>query len=139
MFLIRTAFWLMIIILLLPTDSRQQSDVYGTAQAAVKDVTGFCERNPDACAKGMNIFSMLVQKAQFGAHMLVGFFQEQSAGTSDKTEAFAPAPDPASEGRAPAADPISWDPFVGPESRTQDTLNPDDLEVDWGGTAEAGA
>ena len=139
MFLVRIAFWLTIIVLLLPTDSRQQSDVYGTAQAAVKDVTGFCERNPNACAKGMNIFSMLVQKAQFGAHMLVGFIQDQSAGSGEQTEAFAPAPDPASESGAPQPDPISWIPSAAQESQTQNTLHPDDLEVDWGGTDAAGA
>jgi hypothetical protein len=51
-FLIRAAFWLMILILLLPSDDKQRSEVYGTAEAAVKDVTGFCERNPEPCAKG---------------------------------------------------------------------------------------
>jgi len=30
LFLIRAAFWLMIIVLLLPTDAQQRSDVYGT-------------------------------------------------------------------------------------------------------------
>jgi len=34
MFLIRTVFWLVILVLLLPTNERQQSEVYGTAQAA---------------------------------------------------------------------------------------------------------
>ncbi|HEU4476647.1 MAG TPA: hypothetical protein VFR71_08145, partial [Methyloceanibacter sp.] len=38
LFLIRTAFWLTIILLLLPTDEQQRSEVYGTAQAAVHDV-----------------------------------------------------------------------------------------------------
>ncbi len=93
MFLVRIAFWLIIIVLLLPTDGKQQSEVYGTAQAAVKDVSGFCDRNPDACVKGMNIFNMLVQKAQFGASMLVGFVQEQSAGGETvQTQALAPDP-----------------------------------------------
>ena len=41
LFLIRTAFWLMIIVLLLPTDERQRSEVYGTAQATVNDVVTF--------------------------------------------------------------------------------------------------
>ena len=41
MFLIRTVFWLVILVLLLPTNAQQQNQVYGTAQAAVKDVSGF--------------------------------------------------------------------------------------------------
>ena len=50
-FLIRAAFWLMILILLLPSDDKQRSEVYGTAEAAVKDVSGFCERNQDDALK----------------------------------------------------------------------------------------
>ena len=41
LFLIRTAFWLMIIVLLLPTDEQQRSEVYGTAQYVPID-----ERHP---------------------------------------------------------------------------------------------
>jgi hypothetical protein len=62
MFLIRTAFWLIIIILLLPTDEGQQSKVYGTAEAAVKDVATFCDRNPDTCTTGRDAFQVLVHK-----------------------------------------------------------------------------
>ena len=69
LFLIRTAFWLMIIVLLLPTDAQQRSEVYGTAQAAVNDVATFCDRNPETCARGKDAFSVFVQKAQFGARM----------------------------------------------------------------------
>ena len=129
MFLVRTAFWLIIIILLLPTDGKQQSEVYGTAQAAVKDVSGFCDRNPDACVKGMNIFNMLVQKAQFGATMLVGFVQDQSAvSETEQTETLAPEPRPQSAPET-GLDPISWDPAEG--GRSQDTLRSQDLEAQW--------
>ncbi len=78
MFLIRTAFWLMIIILLLPTDGQQQSKVYGTAEATVKDVVTFCDRNPDTCTTGRDAFEVLVHKAEFGARMLMGFIKEQT-------------------------------------------------------------
>ena len=61
LFLLRTAFWLMIIVLLLPTDERQRSEVYGTAQAAVHDLATFCDRNPETCAKGKDAFGVLVQ------------------------------------------------------------------------------
>ena len=57
MFLIRSAFWLMIIVLLLPTDEGQQSEVYGTAEAAVKDVANFCDRNPETCTTGKDAFA----------------------------------------------------------------------------------
>jgi Family of unknown function (DUF5330) len=121
MFLIRTAFWLMILILLLPNDEQQQSQVYGTAQAAVKDVSSFCDRNPEVCAKGKDAFGVFVHKAQFGAAMLMGFI---------KDKAGAGATDPATPD---AAAPASWK-----SSESLDTLDPDDLEPAWGGSREAG-
>ena len=73
MFLLRTIFWLVVLVLLLPTNAQQQSQVYGTAQAAVKDVSGFCERNPTVCATGKDAFDVFVHKARFGAEMLMSF------------------------------------------------------------------
>jgi hypothetical protein len=132
MFLIRTAFWLMILVLLLPNDQQQQSEVYGTAEAAVKDVSGFCDRNPGVCDKGRDAFSVFVHKAQFGAQMLMGFIRERT-GASSVSEAPAPAPEPTP---APAA--ASWEQEPDPEApaaatvSSQDTLNPADLEPAWG-------
>ncbi|HLC08101.1 MAG TPA: DUF5330 domain-containing protein [Methyloceanibacter sp.] len=121
MFLIRTAFWLAIIILLLPTDSKQQGEVYGTAQAAVKDVTGFCDRNPDACAKGMDVFQVFVQKAEFGFEMLMGFVENKDATATS-------VPDVPAASIAESAEPTSFSP-----EQTQDTLEPQDLQPAWNG------
>jgi hypothetical protein len=78
MFLIRTVFWLVILVLLLPTNEQQQSEVYGTAQAAVKDLSGFCERNPSVCATGKDAFAVFMHKARFGAEMLMSFVKGQT-------------------------------------------------------------
>jgi hypothetical protein len=120
MFLIRTAFWLAIIILLLPTDSKQQSEVYGTAQAAVKDVTGFCDRNPDACAKGLDVFQVFVQKAEFGFEMLMGFIENKDVAASNALGVPA----------ASTPEPASFEP-----SPSQDTLQPQDLQPEWHGAS----
>jgi Family of unknown function (DUF5330) len=104
MFLIRTVFWLIILVLLLPTNAQQQSEVYGTAQAAVRDVRGFCERNPSVCATGKDAFAVFVQKARFGAEMLMGFAMRQ-AGFAAHDAGLAGASDPDDAGNAapPAA------------------------------------
>jgi hypothetical protein len=121
MFLIRTAFWLAIVILLLPTDSKQQSEVYGTAQAAVKDVTGFCDRNPDACAKGMDVFQIFMQKAEFGFEMLMGFIENKDVAASNAADVPAAyIPDP--------SEPTSFEP-----NPSLDTLEPQDLQPAWNG------
>jgi len=126
MFLIRTAFWLMIIVLLLPTDDRQRSEVYGTAQAAVNDLATFCDRNPETCARGKDAFSVLVQKAEFGARMLMDLIQNRASGggSEDATEGEDTNSSEASSMVAPA----SFD-----MSGSQDTLNPEDREEAWSG------
>ena len=76
LFLIRTAFWLMIICSA-AADRRAaaQRSLHGTAQAAVNDVATFCDRNPETCARGKDAFSVFVQKAQFGARDVDGSHQ----------------------------------------------------------------
>jgi hypothetical protein len=130
MFLIRAAFWLMILILLLPSDDKQRSEMYGTAEAAVKDVTGFCERNPEPCAKGRDVIDVFMQKAEFGAHLLMDFINERSQGGSE--EPAATWPGMGSEGQSAAA-PASWE-----TGASQDTLSPADREADWSGPDASG-
>jgi hypothetical protein len=130
LFLIRTAFWLMIIVLLLPTDAQQRSEVYGTAQAAVNDVATFCDRNPETCARGKDAFGVFVQKAQFGARMLMDLIN----GRTESGEEEAP-----SSGAGSLFEPASFDVSASQGSQdTQDTLNPDDREEAWSGSAPAG-
>jgi Family of unknown function (DUF5330) len=93
MFLIRTVFWLVILVLLLPTNEQQQSQVYGTAQAAVKDVSGFCERNPSVCATGKDAFAVFMHKARFGAEMLMSFVKGKTGFAAGDGGTSAGAPD----------------------------------------------
>ncbi|HEY8273189.1 MAG TPA: DUF5330 domain-containing protein [Pseudolabrys sp.] len=130
LFLIRTAFWLMIIVLLLPTDAQQRSEVYGTAQAAVNDVATFCDRNPETCARGKDAFSVFVQKAQFGARMLMDLIN----GRTESGEEEAPS----SEARS-LFEPASFDVSASQASQaSQDTLAPEDREEAWSGPDPAG-
>src|SRR6478672_2506282 len=103
MFLIRTVFWLVILVLLLPTNAQQQNQVYGTAQAAVKDVSGFCERNPSVCATGKDAFAVFMQKARFGAEMVMGFVKGSTGFGAQDAGVAAGAGDPG-DTEAPATD-----------------------------------
>ncbi len=129
MFLIRTAFWLLILVLLLPTDQDQQNQIYGTAQAAVNDVVSFCERNPQTCATSQDAFAVLVQKAQYGAQMLMELVEGQSQSFGDSL----PGPAIQADGSvmpvpaAAAPEPAIWG------DGSQDTLSPGDREAAWGG------
>ena len=78
MFLIRTAFWLSLLILILPTDGQKQQVIYGNTEAAVKDIRNFCARNPDVCEASKNAAYTFSQKAKFGAKMLMDFVQKKT-------------------------------------------------------------
>jgi hypothetical protein len=98
MFLLRTIFWLVVLVLLLPTNQQQQSQVYGTAEAAVKDVSGFCERNPNVCATGKDAFDVFVHKARFGAEMVMNFVKGKTGfGGSDAASADSGAAETATD------------------------------------------
>jgi hypothetical protein len=153
MFLIRTAFWLIIIVLLLPTNEQQQNQVYGTAQAAVKDVSGFCDRNPGVCTTGKDAFAVFVEKAQFGASLIMSFVREQTGGAADEPQPPSAAESGATEGadarhssldqsNVSQASLESWPVTVelaNVESLgSQNTLNARDLAPAWSGPHRTG-
>jgi len=119
-FLLKLAFWLTIVVLLLPSDRAQQgatpqvgaSQAVSATGAVVTDVRGFCARQPDACAVGSSALTEFGHKAHAGAKMLYDFLGEKVAseparGTAEQQVA----------GRKPS----------------QNTLTPADLALPWRG------
>ncbi|WP_181708476.1 DUF5330 domain-containing protein [Chthonobacter rhizosphaerae] len=117
MFLIRTAFWLTIAILLIPVDEETARQVEESglrpiaageaiiiAEDALVDAGGFCDRNPTTCEIGSRFGATLAVKAKAGARLLSDFLDEQ----------FAAEP-------APGAD--------------RGTLTAEDLQAPWRGPA----
>lgn len=96
-FLLRIAFWLGVVCVLLPNGTKSaapEAQINATeavtlASAAVSDMRGFCERQPDACTTGGKVAVALGHKAEAGARTLYEFItklREKSAST-DKTAA----------------------------------------------------
>jgi len=85
-FLIKAAFWLTIVLLLIPADSgsgRKEdrvdaADAVAAAQATFEDVRGFCGRQHGACDIGGKLLVTLSDKAQAGAKMLYDFLRDRS-------------------------------------------------------------
>ncbi len=89
-FLLRMAFWLTVVCVLLPsgggkpTTPDAQIDAVQAASlagAAVSDVRGFCDRQPDACVVGGKVAVALGHKAEAGARTIYEFI---SARLNDK-------------------------------------------------------
>ncbi len=79
-FLLRLAFWLGVVLLLLPSGGGDQhsgannsvsaSQAISAASATVGDLRGFCARQPDAYTVGSQVATTLGYRAQAGAKML---------------------------------------------------------------------
>jgi hypothetical protein len=87
MFLLRTTFWLSVVLLVLPISTSQPKNeepqistiqAVSAAGAAVSDMGNFCSRQADACAVGSQVLVHLGHKAQAGAKMLYEFFMEKT-------------------------------------------------------------
>jgi hypothetical protein len=114
MFLLRAAFWLTIVILLIPADPQSGEapritlvNAFMAARATVADLSGFCERNPDVCVTGGAAIDVFAEKAENGVRMLYRYFDEEDG------------EDGGADGAA-----------------NHGTLSPDDLALPWRGPAE---
>jgi hypothetical protein len=70
MSLLRLAFWLGLLVLLLPTDAQQQARFSSFAQNAMERLTSFCDRNGKTCSTGSDVWSTFVRKAEFGMRLV---------------------------------------------------------------------
>jgi hypothetical protein len=94
MFFVKLAFWLGVVVFLLPSDEQQQARFYTTATTAVERVTTFCDRNARACAMGGEAWSSFLRKAEFAARLVGDLIS--SGGRESGIDAFqAPAQNPA--------------------------------------------
>jgi hypothetical protein len=111
MFLLRTAFWLSVVVILLPADPETGEEAprvtafqaLSAAQSAVQDVSQFCVRNPDVCDTGGTAFHVFADKVRYGTRMIYGYFGD------DGTDEAVPA---------------------------RDTLTPEDEEPEWQAAAK---
>ena len=131
-FLLRMAFWLGVVLILLPSGSSQRatqssdvrtSEAISAASATVQDMRGFCARQPDACTVGSQVAVAIGYRAQAGAKMLYDFL----------TEALAPKETGAlPHGTAPHGSVAKVEP-VKSSPASQNTLTPADLAPAWRG------
>nr|WP_319382638.1 DUF5330 domain-containing protein [uncultured Roseibium sp.] len=117
LFLLRTAFWLTLVLALIPLGSDQTStpdktaevdpvSAFLAAQATVSDIGGFCNRNPQACEAGGNALTAIGSRARDGALIVYQYFDkddqdraiEESLVTGSTSPATAKASDVSGNG-----------------------------------------
>lgn len=120
-FLLRMAFWLGLVLVLLPTEKTPESEklpqigateAVTAAGAAMSDMSQFCVRQPAACEIGSHAATVIGHRAQAGARKVYEMITEKKpdhtgsiGGSEEETGYNAPA----------------------------DTLTLDDLKADWRG------
>src|SRR5450756_99019 len=122
-FLLRMAFWLGLVLVLLPREKTPESDklpqlgaseAVSAATAAVSDMSQFCKRQPAACEVGGQAATVIGHRAQEGARKLYQIITDKRA--PDHTGSIGAADE---AGALPAA------------AAPRDTLTSDDLAVEW--------
>lgn len=119
-FLLRMAFWLGLVLVLLPRGKTPEleklpqihtSEAVQAATATVADLSQFCKRQPAACEVGGQAATVIGQRAEDGARKLYRIITDKRS--PDHTDLV---------GGSDSDDP-------SPVSR--DTLTPDDLVAEW--------
>lgn len=80
MFLVRTAFCLGLVVMVLPSDEKHQAELYDKAASATRWTLTFCDRNAVACSKGAELWQTFQQKAQFGARLTADLVEKGMKG-----------------------------------------------------------
>jgi hypothetical protein len=142
-FLLRMAFWLGLVLVLLPRDKNAESqklpqisaqEAVQAATAAVSDMTQFCKRQPSACEVGGQAATVIGARAQEGARKIYQMMKpaetdrKSSEPEKKPAEADKKAPDHTGSIGGDEADPAPL------EMASQDTLTPNDLLADWRAT-----
>lgn len=122
-FLLRMAFWLGLVLVLLPREKTPESaklpqvgasEAVSAATAAVSDMSQFCKRQPAACEVGGQAASAIGQRAQEGARKLYQIITDKKSSDHTGSIGGTENADASLQGPAPA-----------------DTLTPDDLTAEW--------
>ena len=118
-FLMRMAFWLGLVLVLLPTEKTPAdarlpqigaTEAVTAAGAAVSDIGQFCSRQPAACEIGSQAATVIGHRAQAGARKVYQMITDKKDTT----------------GSIGGNDPLS-------QHAPADTLTSDDLKADWRG------
>jgi hypothetical protein len=121
-FLLRMAFWLGLVLVLLPREKTPESEklpqigtseAVSAATAAVSDMGQFCKRQPAACEVGGQAATVIGQRAQDGARKLYQIITDKKS--PDHTGSIGGIDD---------AD-------IAAIAVPRDTLTQDDLQVEW--------
>lgn len=139
-FLLRMAFWLGLVLVLLPRDKTPESqklpqisvsDAVTAASAAVSDMSQFCKRQPQACEVGGQAATVIGVRAQEGARKIYQTITDKPENKIENKTDKKPEPDKKSPDHTGSIGGEGVD--LAQTDAPRDTLTADDLAVEWRG------
>ncbi len=124
-FLLRLAFWVMLICLLLPGSHEDNRRLITSAEQTVNDVRGFCQRNPQVCDDMRMSMTALLSRFRSGAELLQTWLAQQSG----ESEGHGIIAERGTTTRKPARSEASPQPIT----KWQDSLSSSDKQLPWRG------
>lgn len=121
-FLLRLAFWIGLVLVLLPRDPSKDdaakapqigaADAVSAATAAINDMSQFCTRQPAACEIGGKAASEVGNRAQGGAKKIYQIITDKKSDTTGSI-------------------PNDEDGEALPQPRPMETLTAEDMQIEW--------
>lgn len=128
MFFVKAAFWIVLIILLLPSSGQEKFELYVAAERTISDIGGFCKRNPDVCEKTSSMVSGVVQKLRTTTQLIEEALRDAGIGARRDQTGEQPVL-PERHGQLDDDDPD----MTGASSLSGDTLTSEDVRPIWHG------
>lgn len=131
-FLLRMAFWLGLVLVLLPRDPTPESEkapqigaseAISAATAAASDMGQFCKRQPAACEVGGQAATAIGQRAQDGARKIYKIITDKKPEITDK-QPGATAKKPDHTGSIDAGSAVA-------AASSGDALTANDMAIEW--------
>jgi len=138
-FLLRMAFWLGLVLVLLPREKTPQSeklpqvsvgDAVQAATAAVTDMSQFCKRQPQACEVGGQAATAIGVRAEDGARKIYRSITDRKP-DEKKADDKKPGADKKSPDHTGSIGAADNDDAAQSDAAPRDTLTPDDLTAQW--------
>src|SRR5208337_1656741 len=98
LFLLRLAFWVLLICLLLPGSHDDNRRLINSAERTVSDVRGFCQRNPGVCEDARLSLTIMLSRLRSGADYIQTWLAQNAA---RERPSAAPYPGGPSSGQPP--------------------------------------
>ena len=129
LFLLRLAFWILVICLLLPGAPQDNQRILTSAQRTVADVRGFCARNPDVCNDARSSMTIMLAKLKSGVDLLQTWLSRNAPKPHGGGAMFPSTPAPANPPPAPGG----YDQPIQIAPGWSDSLSKSDRAPPWHG------